>query len=379
MSKLPRIILLLETSRAFGRDLLTGIARYSRLHGPWSFFREPRGLKSAIPHIENWDADGIIMRNTAISEKLLNLNLPVITVLHYQKKLSVFPSVKTDSESIAILAARHLLNRGFKNFAYCGYSNLDWSDNRRDGFINFLKSYGYSTFVYHQQKKISLQKEQSLLAEWIKKLPKPVGIMTCNDDRGQHILEACKIANLHVPEEVTVIGVDNDTLICDLCDPPLTSIALNTVEAGYQAAQLMDKLMSGEKMDGQQILVAPTHVVKRHSTDIMAVEDQNVVKALSFINGNYREKITVNDVVQVTSLSRRSLETRIKKLLGRSIMEEVRRIRIDQMSKLLIETDMSISEITASFNFIEAEHISRYFRKEKSMSMREFRNRLKNC
>lgn len=379
MKKIKRVTLLIETSRAFGRDLLKGIARYSKIHGPWSFFRETRGLKSAIPHLKRWEADGIIMRNTPISSKLLDFKLPVITVLHYQKKDSQIPIVQTDSKAISELAAQHLVNRGFNHFAFCGFKNLDWSTEREKSFHDFLSGKGFEIKLYLPPQKMSFQKELNRIASWLKELPKPIGIMACNDDRGQHLLEACKVAELRVPEEVAIIGVDNDTLICDLGDPPLTSIALNTVEAGYKTAELMDRLMSGEIMKGQFILVSPTHVVKRQSTDILAIEDVNLVKALVFIKSNSREKISVDDVVDKTSLSRRSLENRFQQFLGRSIMEEVRRIRVEQISSMLIETDLSISEIASSFNFTDVEHISRYFRNEKKMSMREFRKRILRC
>lgn len=376
MKNLKRVILLIETSRAFGRELLAGIARYSRLHGPWSFYREPRGLKTHIPHIENWDADGIIMRNTSISNSLIDMQLPVVSVLHYQKKESNIPIVVTSANEISQLAAQHLLNRGFTNFAFCGFNDFDWSNERCINFVSQIEKGGFQINVYKQpssKKYKSWKNEQQYMAEWLNKLPKPIGIMACNDDRGQHVLEACKIAELTVPEEVAVIGVDNDTLICDLCDPPLSSIALNIEEAGYKTAELLDQLMNGEKMNRQVIPVLPTHIVRRHSTDILAIQDKNLVLALTFIRENARQKILVNQVVKSTALSRRSLEKRFNKTLGRTIMGEVRRIRIDLICKMLTETDMSISEITATFNFADIEHISRYFKKEKGLSLREFR------
>ncbi|MCW8849549.1 MAG: substrate-binding domain-containing protein, partial [Melioribacteraceae bacterium] len=230
-----------------------------------------------------------------------------------------------------------------------------------------------------QPKNKSWEKEQFIMANWLKNLPKPIGVMACNDDRGQHVLEACKIAEIHVPEELAVIGVDNDALICDLSDPPLTSIALNTLDAGFKTAELLDQMINGLEMDGQEIMVSPTHVVKRHSTDILAINDHNLITSLAYIKENYRDKITVSDILKVTSVNRRSLEGKFKIILGRSIMDEVKRLRIDQMCKLLIESDMSISEITALFTFTKIEHISRYFRQEKQISMREFRKRLKRC
>lgn len=379
---LNKVILLIETSRAFGRELLYGIARYSKLHGPWVFYREPRNLKSHIPRLTNWQADGIIMRNSIISNELLKLKIPSILVLHDPQRPGDTPAVITDGIRIAQLAAEHLLNRGLRNFAYCGFDNFYWSDERKKFFKNIIADAGYKTFIYGEgmpKKYKSWEREQLQMAEWLKTLPKPVGIMTCNDDRGNHVLEACKIANLHVPEEVSVIGVDNDPLVCDLSDPPLTSIALNTESAGYAAAELLDRLMNGEPMQRQEIIVTATHVARRQSTDILAVEDRDVVAAIRFIRQNAKSKIRVNDVVEQTCLSRRSLESRFREILNRSIQEEIRKVRTDLISQMLIETNMSIAEITAMFNFTDSEHISRYFKKEKGISLRDFRKINRNC
>ena len=332
--------MLIETSRAFGRDFISGITKYARQNGPWNFYREPRGLKFSTSHIKEWEADGIIMRNTSQEIDVLDLKIPVINVLHYKKRENLIPQVKTECAVISKLAAEHLIGLGYKNFGYCGFNNLDWSEERFQYFNEFILKGGFKTHSFFRPEAESYnvwKKEQQQLAKWLLKLPKPVGIMACNDDRGHHVLEACKIAELRVPEDVAVIGVDNDILVCEMCDPPLSSIALNTESAGYETAELLDKLMRNTEMCGQEILVAPTHVVSRHSTDIFAIKDENVVKALCFIFKNIRRKIIVEDIVKVTSLSRRSLETKFKKNLGRSIMDEVRRMRIGIISKLLIE------------------------------------------
>ena len=378
--KLKKVILLVETSRAFGREFLTGIAKYSKMHGPWLFYREPRGLKSDIPHIAKWEADGIIMRHSPISGHLADLSLPTIMVLHYFNKMPNIPAVVTDGKSIAQLAVQHLMNRGFKYFAFCGFHGLGFSVEREKYFSELVKQKSFECFIYKQtsNKKFTTWKnEQHRMADWLEKLPKPIGIMACNDDRGQHVLEACKSADIKVPEDVAVIGVDNDSLICDLCEPPLSSIALNTVEAGFRAAELLNNLMNGEPMHGQEILVSPTHIVKRQSTDILAIDDKNVVLSLKYIRENAKEKLPVNDIVKQTSLSRRALENRFRKYLGRSIMSEVRRIRINLITSMLIETDMSINEISSIFNFTDPEHISRYFRTEKGMGLRQFRDTFK--
>ena len=376
MNKIPKVILLLETSRAFGRGLLYGIARYSKLNGPWSFYREPRSLKTAIPHLAKWNANGIIMRNSVISRQLMDLKLPTIVVIHETSGMDDSPHVVTDSESIVRLAAEHLLSKGLRHFAYCGIDEFIWSEERKRIFRRLMTDAGYATHVFERSRLKNVRSwedEQSSIESWIRTLPKPIGIMTCNDDRAQHVLEACKITGFRVPEDVALIGVDNDVLLCDLSDPPLTSVALNTESAGYYAGELMDRLMKGEPMNGQEIVVKATHVVVRQSTDILALDDANVAAAIRFIRQNAKKKIFVDDVVFHTSLSRRSLEAHFRETIHRSIHEEIRRVRTEQISKMLIETTMPISEITSMFNFTDVEHISRFFRKEKGIGPREYR------
>jgi LacI family transcriptional regulator len=382
MKKIPKVILLLETSRAFGRGLLYGIARYSKLNGPWSFYMEPRSLKSAIPHLAGWNANGIIMRNSIISRQLMELKLPTIVVLHESSRYDDSPIATTDNQSVVRLAAEHLLSKGLRHFAYCGFDEYSWSEDRKRLFQLIMNDAGFQPRIYERsrfKKSRTWEDEQINIQEWITTLPKPVGIMTCNDDRAQHVLEASKLGGFRVPEDVALIGVDNDALLCDLSDPPLTSVALNTDSAGYSMAELLDRLMNGEPMNGQEILVRATHVVVRQSTDILAIDNANVAAAIRFIRHNAKNKIFVDDVVFQTSLSRRSLEDHFRKTIHRSIQEEIRRVRTEQISKMLIETNMPISEITTVFNFTDVEHISRYFRKEKGIGPREFRKINRRC
>ena len=373
---MKRIVLLVETSRAFGRQLIMGIARYSRLNGPWSFYKEPVDLKSSIPHLTGWKPDGIIMRDSLITKELLKLRIPTILAIHNSKYPKELPVIKTDSPSIAKIASDHFLGKGLKNYAFCGFDDYDWSKERKFYFIRYIKNAGYKTHVYiapKNMKKNDWENEQQHVGKWLKTLPKPVGIFACNDDRGQHILEICKLINLKVPEDVAVIGVDNDPMICEIGDPPLTSIALNVESAGYEAAKLLDDLIERKKIKKRQILVSPSHIIQRQSSGILAVNDDEVASAIRFIKENAKNKIHVNDVVNATNISRRTLEKRFKKTIRRSIYDEIRSIRVELISKLLIETNLPIFQITSLFNFTDVEHISRYFKKEKGIGLREFR------
>ncbi len=373
---MKRIILLLETSRAFGRQLIIGIIRYSKLHGPWVFYKEPIDLKSSIPHLTNWKPDGIIMRDSLITNELLKLKKPTILAIHDSRYPKNLPVIKTDSYSIAKMASEHFLEKGLKNFAFCGFDSYDWSDGRKFFFNKFINDAGYKVYNYTQPTKESgtyWRGEQQHLIKWIKTLPKPVGIFACNDDRGQHLLEVCKILNLRVTEDVAVIGVDNDPMVCELSDPPLTSIALDVEAAGFEAAKLMDYMIECKKHCNDHILVSPTHIVQRQSSDILAIDDIEVAKAIKFIKENIKEKILIKDVVKATCLSRRSLERRFKRTINRTIYSQIQHERVELLAKLLIETDLPISEITSLFNFTDAEHISRYFKREKGIGLREFR------
>jgi len=373
---MKRVVLLLETSRAFGRQLIIGIARYSRLNGPWSFYKEPIDLKSSIPHLTSWKPDGIIMRDTLITKELLSLKIPTILAIHNSSYPKDLPVIKTDSRSIAKMASEHFIEKGFKNLAFCGFDNYDWSEERKSCFNRFNNEAGYKTHNYLSSEDIrehDWENEQQHVCKWVEDLPKPVGIFACNDDRGQHILEVCKLVKLKVPEDVAVVGVDNDPLICEIGDPPLTSIALNVESAGFEAAKLLDQLIDKKKIVGKQIMVSPSHIVQRQSSDILAVDDRDVAQAIQFIKNNARNKILVKDVVETTNISRRTLENRFRKTIHRSIYDEIQQVRIELISKLLIETDLPISQIISLLSFTDVEHISRFFRKEKGIGLREFR------
>ena len=373
---MKKIALLIETSRSFGRQLIMGIAGYSKLHGPWSFYKEPTDLKSTIPKLTGWKPDGIIMRDSLVNKELLKLKIPTILSIHYSTDLKNLPTIRTDSKAVAKMASQHFLEKGLKHTAFCGFDDFEWSRERGHYFEIFNHEAGLNTHFYTQKKlskKNEWENEQQHVSKWIKNLPKPIGIFACNDDRGQHILEICKMCNLKVPEDVAVLGVDNDPLVCDLGDPPLSSIVLNNRLAGFKAAELLDYMINNKTTSGANIIVSPTHIIQRQSTDVLAVKDKDVAKAISYIKQNARNKLLVEDVVQATHLSRRTLERKFIKAINRSIYGEIRRVRIELISRMLIDTDLPISHISSTFKFTDVEHISRYFKQEKGIGLREFR------
>jgi len=379
MPKVPRVILLIETSDHYGRKLLQGIARYANVHGPWLFYREPpfyqdvSGLKKAQSSFMEWGATGIIAREPQRYEYILHMGVPTIVS---PNTILDFPAILTDHEMIGKLAADHLLERGFSNYAFCGIDDMAWSRNRGNSFEQHILKAGFEPHVYEQpksQERRDWGNEQPLLAQWLKALPKPVGVMCCNDLRGQNVIDTCAIVGLRVPEQVAVIGVDNDDLICSLTHPPLSSVILNPENAGYQAAELLDCLMQGQKPARQMILDSPVGVVTRQSSDSEAIEDRDVAEALHFIRVHAMQPIQVSDVANELCMSRRHLYRKFDKTLGHSIHDEIRRARIDQLKRMLTETNLSISQIATKMGFSNITHVSRFFRQEAQISPQAFR------
>jgi len=376
VAEAPSVLLFIETAREFGRGLLHGIARYSRLHGPWRVYRWPGALDSSLPEWKHLKLDGAIVRDVKVVEGLVHSGLPVIFAQHNRDSYIPFPAIITDSRAIGSMAAEHFLDRGFQNFAYCGLDEFAWSRGRAQHFTQRLQQADFEVELYHPPASKSTRaarSEQNRIADWLRSLPVPVALMCCNDDRALQVVEACKLAGLSVPDDVAVLGVDNDVLVCDLADPPISSVALNTETAGYEAAKILDHLMKGGTMTGQEIAVRPTHIVTRMSTDILAVTDPDVAAALRFIRRNPNRFMQVDDVVEATNVSRRVLEKRFKATLRRSVHQEIRRVRINNIIPLLVGTDMSITEIALHCGFDGVEHISRYFRKETGVSLRDYR------
>ena len=373
MSRIPKVILEIETSRQYGRGLLLGIAKYVRVHGPWSFCREQGGAERALATLRKWGADGIIVRSSEKVEEIVKTGAAVILAVHRRSTERVLEAanIVCDNVSIGRLAAEHLLGRGFKRFGYCGFSDIWWSCRRCESFASRIEEAGLESDRYEQKmlrSPLSRLDEQKAIAEWLRSLSRPVGIMACNDDRGQEVAEACKIAELRVPEDVAIIGVDNDLLVCELTEPPLSSVALDTEAAGYKAAELLDKLMLGGQVRDERIVVRPRRVVMRQSTDVLAVGDKDVLAAVRYIRENSDKIIQVSDVVEHVGISRSRLYQKFQKLLGHSMLSEIRRARVDRITKRLIETDESVKEIAHELGYSTTDHISRYFRREKGMS-----------
>ncbi len=374
----------------YERGLITGIARYSELHGPWTFYRMAPfyyddypysrrfAEKKVIDHLVEWAPGGIIaMAPEKLLGRILDFKVPLIAATSVSsEKLENISIISADFAEMGRVAAEHLISKGFRNFAYCGTGDIVWSVQRGIGFGQTLEKAGFATHYYTPPEKTKDRHwafEQKFLADWLDSLPKPLGLMTCNDTRSQQVIEACKINNIKVPEQVAILGVDNDKFICDLSRPTLSSIALDTEGAGFKAAQLLHNMISGKADKPEVINIHPVGVVARRSTDILAIEDADVARAVNFINENFRRNIQVDDVVTAACTSRRTLERRFNEALGSSINNEIKRLRTEHICRLLLNTNMTISEIARTMGFVETDHFSRYFGSIKGVTPISFR------
>jgi LacI family transcriptional regulator len=376
--------LLIETSREYGRALLRGIMRYARLHGPWSFYLTPGDFRQALP--EMTQGAGIIARveTVEVGEAILATGLPAVIldpdpiILNKVPKLTKLSVVSSDSEGAARMCAEHFLERGFQNFAFVGLRGRVWSERRRDAFCGAMGDAGFQPLVYplpDSEANFGWEREQSLLARWIEGLPTPVGVMACNDDRGRNVLEACRLAGVHVPEEVAVIGVDNDELFCELSDPPLSSVALNAEHGGYRTAHLLDQLMKRATRSVQRLIVEPVEIITRRSTDVKMIEAREVGLVLSFIHRNRSRSFTVNEVADSVGISRRNLEVKFRRATGKTILAEVQRIRLNHAKRMLRETDLPIPQVAESSGYRSASYLTQVFRKEIGATPARYRSR----
>lgn len=377
-----KVLLIIDLSESYCRGLLSGLAKYANMHGNWMFcrmpmtFKEINGIDGIIKWAKKWNADGIVALLPDEQEvfKLIKSGIPVIAQ-DANERFSQIPNITGDYHKTGELAADYFLERGYKNFAYYGPANMVWSRERKEGFEKKLIKEGYEV---HYQDISQKQPEMwtykpSPLSKWLKGLPKPLAVYCCDDNQAQNVTEACRIANLYVPEEVSILGTDNDDTLCMLSQPPLSSISLNTEKGGYETGELLHKMMLNSKTKIYDVVVEPTHVITRKSTDILAIKDREVAKALRFIFDNYNKHFTVKDILAKVPLSRRALEKRFKKEMGRTLHLEIQRVRIEEFAKRLIETNRSVLEIAIELGFDDNKNISRIFQKIKKMTPLQFR------
>lgn len=307
------------------------------------------------------------------------MNVPVVDLndLHENLKL---PWVGSDHRAIGCLGAQHLLERGFRNFAFCGFSQELWAQQRRDGFCSVLAKEKLPVLTYESfwrgPSVLRWDLDIKQITEWLKDMPKPVGIMACNDLRALHLLDACQQLEVLVPEEVAVVGVDNEEILCELCNPPLSSVEPNTDLIGYRAAELLESLMAGQSSARQRIRIDPVRVVTRRSSDTHAIKDRIVATAARFIQEQALHGCSVTDVTKYIRASRSFLERRFRQFLKRSPQAEIRRVQINRIKELLTVTDFTLEKISELSGFEHPEYMSVVFKRLVGQTPGQYRKQM---
>jgi len=379
-----RIALLVEASRAYGRELLQGVALFARTQVNWSLLHQEMMLDSAIPDwLDNTRVDGVIARVDVHSiEPLKQLNVPIVDV-RCNRRFPGVPQVETNNRQVAELAFKHLWHRGFRRFAFCGYRFASYSDARLHYFRDLVQQVGCPLSSYESEGRpdsnlTSLEQagvvDVEPLGKWLATLQRPTGLFVCNDIRGQQVLNACQETGLAVPDDIGVIGVDDDEAICALCDPTLSSVHPDAQRVGYRAADVLHQMLSGIRPQAEVEYVDPQSVTERLSTRVVAIDDAELAKVCRFIRQYACDGINVGDVVQATSLSRRQLERRFREVLGRTPHEQITAMQLDRVKQLLRETSMTLEEIAAKAGYRHKERLCAVFKRETSCTPGEYRS-----
>lgn len=370
MHCIPHVALLIDTARSYGRDLLHGIQQYIAKHGRWSVYIEQRELHPQTPRwLAKWNGDGILVRTSSprMAEAVVSAGVPTVE-LQSSRLMSQFPYVGCDDSSTGQMVAEHLLERGFRNFAVYGNPLEESYECRCQSFVRTISSAGFEAHICDQDKDrvqhYDWAMEQSIVTQWVKELPKPVGIIACTDQWGFWLLKACERANVTVPDEVAVVGCGNDESLATMSVPPMSSVRFNACRTGYEAASLLDRLLRGENAGDMSLLVPPLEVVTRQSSDILAVDDEEIAAALRYIHAHAFRGINVRDVLRAVPISRRLLDHKMRRCIGRSAKSEIVRVQLNKVKRLLRDTDMSLAQIAAVSGFRHPQYLAGLFKKK---------------
>jgi LacI family transcriptional regulator, galactose operon repressor len=380
---LRKVAVLIDTSREIGRGLLRGITRFHREKPRWTIFLHQRELGAAIPSwVRSWRGDGILacIENAHGADELSKTGMPLISL---RGAIPGRPAFGPDSMSIARVAYEHLASCGLENFAVVNDPNRKhvYDNTWGEELVKLLGEHGRECHMFHSRPSgrgtKTLEAQQQQLAIWLRQLPKPIGVMCCHDHLGQQVLDVCRLVGLRVPDEIAVMGVGNDELLCPLSVPPLTSIDVGPERIGYEAASLLERTMSGEKEHNTSVLFQPVGVVKRQSTDVIYCEDPEIARALRFIRENGCKHLSVNDVHRQVRLSRTLLNRRFKNQVGHTLKEEILRVQMELATRLLVTSPDSIASIADKCGFNEAWYFITVFRRYTGVTPGVYRKKFK--
>ena len=376
----PRVALLVETTRTYTRELLAGVRRYVAAHGPWSCFVELRALESGPPPwLRNWDGDGILTRTFTqeMADLITATGLPAVELRATFLK-STRPFVGMDNRLIGQMVAEHFFDRGYQSFAVYSLHTERFFMERVQNFVATVQARGGACSILPEpisDRAADWEKGQARLMAWLTSLPKPVGIFAANDQLGVRVLDACQRAGIPVPEEVAVVGAENEETLCAFANPPLTSVRFDGATVGFAAAELLARMMRGSGAPQGETLFPPKGIVVRGSSDEFVITDRLVAHAARVIRENARTGLNVDDLCRKLNASRSTLDRRMRAALGRTPKDEILRVRFREVERLLRETDLTIDAIAEQTGFAHSHYLQAAFKEVHGLTPGEFRRK----
>lgn len=385
---MKKILLLTDFASGFSRDLLRGVVKYAKEHGPWVFYRLPRYYleqnndQAVLDWAEKWGADAIIAQLSDINfQALQRLNIPII-VQNYRERDERISNITGDYFGTGVMAADFFLHRGYKNFAYYGLDETIWMRERADGYRSEVEKHGMTVHAFSSPEKVFREPGSwTLRAErvmhWLHSLPKPIALFACDDSYALEITELCKQSEINIPEDIAILGVDNDELLCNISDPRLSSIELDVTSGGYEVGALLDHYFKGEILPplSHNITIKPVRIIPRSSTERVQVMDKYVAQALAQIEQEYAEELTVERLLARIPLSRRVFERRFKQEIHMTIYQYIQEFRIERFADLLQTSDCELTEAAFMSGFRNYKNVSRVFTKKKQMTPSQYREK----
>ncbi len=370
MKKRPHVALLIEASRGHGRQIIEGVARYAAEHGSWYLRLEPRNIDDRPPRwLRSWKGDGIIVRcdTPRMARAVLATGIPLIDVRGGVPEAGL-PLVGVDNAPVVEAAFEHFRERGFRHYAWCDFfrKRRAWIDLRRERFQQLAAEAGATCSLFHSRRAMPRhatwsQHEMLELLDWLNALPRPVAILACDDEQAHLVLDAALTLGLRVPEDAAVMGIDNDEVFCRVSSPPLSSVDVNAVTVGYQAAAALARRMKGQRVPART-MIPPRGVVTRQSTDIIAVNDPEASEALRFIREHACRPTTADDVAAHLAVSRSTLDRCLRSAVGQSAAAAILQVRLSRVKADLAETDLTLQAIAIRAGFASVQHLANLFR-----------------
>lgn len=369
-----RIMVLVNVATGYGRDVLRGISVFSRHRPHWQLGIVPIDGQSQ-PAFEA-GLDGLVIQgfHRRVTDHVARLGIPAVNVGDSMDGHRL-PSIISDHVKIGTLVCEAFLERGFRRMAFLGEAEQFYAQRRFEGFHKRAHEAGLSVHAFWLDGNDG-QRER-LMSAWLASLPRPIGLATCHDGLARMTAQVCHRMELTVPRDVAIMGIDNDELLCQLSDPPLSSVAVAGDRIGYEAAALLEKIINGEPAPARVGLVPPVGVVRRRSSDVLASDNHLVNEAAAFIWRFATQPIGIDEVARQVGVSRRSLEQHFDQTLGRTPVSVLRHARLERIKDMLVSTDMPLSRIAGESGLADSASLSRFFRRETGMTPSQFRRRVR--